>query len=150
MRGVFSDVGATLRGRQSQIIKRRKGVPTTLVQENFSLSRSWTAYEGLSLHRGILSGSKWLWGALIWPPSDIALLSGDHLASWTAVVYPPFFFARVNQPERAGEGFTAIARRMRESYSAVSRRVGAVEKRLAADRRFRIRIERVRDGKFKT
>jgi Bacterial regulatory proteins, lacI family len=47
----------------------------------------------------------------------------------------------------AGEGVTAIARRMGVSYSAVSRRV---TQRLREDPQFRTRVERVIDVKLKT
>lgn len=47
----------------------------------------------------------------------------------------------------AGEGLTAIARRMGVSYSAVSRRV---TQRLREDPQFRTRVERVIDVKLKT
>jgi REP element-mobilizing transposase RayT len=50
----------------------------------------------------------------------------------------------------AGDGLTAIARRMGVSYSAVSRRVTAVAQRLREDPQFRRRAERVIDVKFKT
>ena len=50
----------------------------------------------------------------------------------------------------AGEGLTAIARRMGVSYSAVSRRVTAVAERLREDPQFRRRVERVVDVKLKT
>jgi REP element-mobilizing transposase RayT len=50
----------------------------------------------------------------------------------------------------AGEALPSIARRMGMSYSAVSRRVGAVARRLAQDKRLRLRVERVLDVKVKT
>jgi REP element-mobilizing transposase RayT len=50
----------------------------------------------------------------------------------------------------AGEGLTAIARRMGVSYSAVSRRVSEVAQRLREDPQFRSRVERVTDVKIKT
>jgi hypothetical protein len=50
----------------------------------------------------------------------------------------------------AGEALPSVARRMDISYSAVSRRVGAVARRLAQDQRFRLRVERLPDGKVKT
>ena len=50
----------------------------------------------------------------------------------------------------AGDGLTAIARRMGVSYSAVSRRVSAVAQRLATDSRFRKHVEAVSNVKIKT
>jgi hypothetical protein len=50
----------------------------------------------------------------------------------------------------AGEGVLAIGRRMGVTYSAVSRRVSAVERRLAADRRWAGRLEKLPDVKVKT
>ena len=50
----------------------------------------------------------------------------------------------------AGEALPSVARRMGISYSAVSRRVGAVVRRLAQDQRFRLRVERLSDIKVKT
>ena len=50
----------------------------------------------------------------------------------------------------AGEGLPAIARRMGVTYSAVSRCVNAVERRLAADRRWRGRHTELSDVKVKT
>jgi REP element-mobilizing transposase RayT len=50
----------------------------------------------------------------------------------------------------AGEGLTAIARRMGVSYSAVSRRVTAVAQRVREDPEFRRRVAQVTDTKIKT
>ncbi len=50
----------------------------------------------------------------------------------------------------AGEGLSAIARRMGISYSAVSRRISAVAQRLAQDQRFRARVEQWDDVNIKT
>jgi chromosomal replication initiation ATPase DnaA len=50
----------------------------------------------------------------------------------------------------AGESLPAIARRMGLTYSAVSRRVSLVERRLAADRRWRARLADLSDVKVKT
>jgi REP element-mobilizing transposase RayT len=50
----------------------------------------------------------------------------------------------------AGEAVSSVARRMGISYRAVSRRVGAVARRLAQDQRFRLRVERLPDGTVKT
>ncbi len=50
----------------------------------------------------------------------------------------------------AGEALPAIARRMGVTYSAVSRRVSAVERRLAANRHWRARLADLPDVKDKT
>ncbi len=50
----------------------------------------------------------------------------------------------------AGEALPAIARRMGVGYSAVSRRVSAVARRLTEDRRWRARLADLSDGKIKT
>ena len=50
----------------------------------------------------------------------------------------------------AGEALPAIARRMGLTYSAVSRRVHTVERRLAADRRWEARLAELSDVKVKT
>jgi REP element-mobilizing transposase RayT len=50
----------------------------------------------------------------------------------------------------ADEALLSIVRRMAISYSAVSRRVGAVARCLAQDKRFRLRVERLSDVKVKT
>jgi REP element-mobilizing transposase RayT len=50
----------------------------------------------------------------------------------------------------AGQSLPAVARRMGVTYSAVSRRVSAVERRLAADSRWQACLARLFDVKFKT
>jgi hypothetical protein len=50
----------------------------------------------------------------------------------------------------AGEGLTAITRRMGMSCSAVSRRITAIAQRLRADPQFRNRVEQGTDDKIKT
>ncbi|MEX5215222.1 MAG: transposase [Nitrospiraceae bacterium] len=49
----------------------------------------------------------------------------------------------------AGESLLAIARRMGVTYSAVSRRVSAVERQLAADRRWAVQLAKLSDVKVK-
>jgi len=50
----------------------------------------------------------------------------------------------------AGESLPVIARRMGITYSAISRRVSAVERRLGDDRRWRAHLVALADGKVKT
>jgi hypothetical protein len=50
----------------------------------------------------------------------------------------------------AGEGLLTMARRMGVMSSAVSRRVSAVARRQAEDRRWAARLAKLSDGKVKT
>jgi len=50
----------------------------------------------------------------------------------------------------AGESLPAIARLMGVTYSAVSRRVSAIDRRMGKDRRWRARVMELQDGKVKT